>query len=67
MCVSLLLRYNLLFTLLYLFILGPPKLFSKLEMMFIISRNIEEGGASSNEPLEDAYEMVLLYHLLSFV
>jgi tetratricopeptide (TPR) repeat protein len=35
--------------------LGPPRLFSKLEMMFIISRNIEE---SAKEPSDEAYGMV---------
>ena len=38
--------------------IGPPKLFSKLEMMFIISRNIEEGSKNRDVPMSDAYEMV---------
>ena len=38
--------------------IGPPKLFSKLEMMFIISRNIEQGSRNRDAPMADAYEMV---------
>jgi tetratricopeptide (TPR) repeat protein len=38
--------------------LGPPRLFSKLEMMFIISRNIEESAKDKDEPCDDAYGMV---------
>ncbi len=37
---------------------GPPRFFSKLDMMFIISRNIEEEGMKQGEPNEEAYEMV---------
>ena len=36
----------------------PPRFFSKLDMMFIISRNIEEEGTKKGEPNEEAYEMV---------
>ena len=35
---------------------GPPRFFSKLDMMFIISRNIEEEGTKKGEPNEEAYE-----------
>jgi hypothetical protein len=38
--------------------IGPPRFFSKLEMMFIISRNIEEGNKDKDEPSDDAFEMV---------
>lgn len=38
--------------------IGPPKLFSKIEMMMIISRNLEELGTDSEESGEDAYRMV---------
>lgn len=37
--------------------LGPPKLFSKLEMMVIISRIIEEGGGD-DDGNDEAYRMV---------
>jgi tetratricopeptide (TPR) repeat protein len=37
---------------------GPPRFFNKLDMMFIISRNIEEEGTKRGEPNEEAYEMV---------
>ena len=38
--------------------IGPPKLFSKLDMMFIISRNIEESNKNKDDDGADAYEMV---------
>lgn len=38
--------------------IGPPKLFTKLEMMIIISRTIEEGTADDDVEEEDAYKMV---------
>ena len=44
--------------------IGPPKLFSKLEMMFIISRNIEQGMKNKDVPLADAYEMVYEHVIL---
>lgn len=37
---------------------GPPKHFSKLEMMFIISRNIEAESRANEGSNEDAYLMV---------
>jgi len=37
---------------------GPPRFFSKLDMMFIISRNIDEEGSVNGESNEEAYEMV---------
>lgn len=37
---------------------GPPRLFSKLEMMMIISRTIEEEHANDDTEEEDAYKMV---------
>jgi len=37
---------------------GPPKHFNKLQMMFIISRNIEEEQRHSDEASDDAYLMV---------
>ena len=46
--------------------LGPPRLFSKLEMMFIISRNIEESAKDKDEPCDDAYEMVRISHPFLF-
>lgn len=58
--------------------IGPPKFFSKLEMMMILSRNIEESGklASSTgtgagtgteEPSDDAYEMVYTHLVIEQV
>jgi hypothetical protein len=38
--------------------IGPPKFFTKLEMMCIISRNIEEAGKSTDDNSDDAYKMV---------
>lgn len=38
--------------------MGPPRLFSQLEMMFIISRNIEASSRDKDEPSDDAYGMV---------
>jgi len=40
---------------------GPPRFFSKLDMMFVISRNIDEEGATNGEPNEEAYEMVFTH------
>ena len=40
---------------------GPPRFFSKLDMMFIISRNIDEEGSLTGEPNEEAYEMVFTH------
>lgn len=37
---------------------GPPKFFSKLDMMFLISRNIEENSKQRGENCDDAYRMV---------
>lgn len=37
---------------------GPPRYFSKLEMMFLISRNIEENSKLRGENCDDAYRMV---------
>jgi tetratricopeptide (TPR) repeat protein len=46
---------------------GPPKLFSKLEMMMIISRTIEEAAADDDTEEEGAFKMVrhivALYHM----
>ena len=47
--------------------IGPPKLFSKLEMMFIISRNIEQGSKNKDVALVDAYEMVYEHVVLEGV
>lgn len=45
--------------------LGPPKFFSKLEMMVVISRLIEEGGGDEEDGGNDeAYQMVSPLHLL---
>lgn len=38
--------------------IGPPKYFNKLQMMFIISRNIEEESRNSETGSDDAYLMV---------
>jgi tetratricopeptide (TPR) repeat protein len=38
--------------------LGPPKLTTKLDMMFIISRNIEESSGTHDEAHDEAYRMV---------
>ena len=37
---------------------GPPRYFSKLEMMFLISRNIEENAKRRGDQCEDAYRIV---------
>lgn len=37
---------------------GPPRYFSKLEMMFLISRNIEENAKRRGENCDDAYRIV---------
>lgn len=37
---------------------GPPKLFSKLDMMFLVSRNIEASSRDTDEITNDAYQMV---------
>ncbi len=37
---------------------GPPKLFTKLEMMMIISRTIEESTADDDAEEDDAFKMV---------
>ncbi len=37
---------------------GPPKLFSKLDMMFLVSRNIEASNRDADEATNDAYQMV---------
>ena len=48
--------------------IGPPKFFTKLEMMIIISRTIEEQQAASEEEgEEEAYRMVWLFILLYFI
>lgn len=44
--------------------IGPPKLFSKLEVMIIISRTIEEQTADEETEQEDAYRMVRTIVLL---
>jgi hypothetical protein len=44
--------------------IGPPRLFSKIEMMIIISRNLEEMGTESEESGEDAYKMVHAHLIL---
>ncbi len=38
--------------------LGPPRMFTKLEMMFLMSRNIEEGSKEKDEACDNAYDMV---------
>jgi tetratricopeptide (TPR) repeat protein len=37
---------------------GPPRFFSKIEMMTIISRNLEEMGMEGEEDSDNAYRMV---------
>jgi len=45
---------------------GPPRYFSQIEMMTIISRNLEEMNADGEgEDNEDAYRMVRFVHLKS--
>ena len=44
--------------------IGPPRLFTRLDMMFIVARTLEESTADSDEPVEDGYRMVH-HHLLS--
>lgn len=41
--------------------LGPPKFFSKLEMMMIISRTIEQESANEDSEEDGAYKMVCTY------
>jgi hypothetical protein len=43
---------------------GPPRLFSKLEMMIIISRTIEEQTVDDDVEEEDAYKMVHAHMIL---
>lgn len=38
--------------------IGPPKLFSRLDMMFIVARTLEESTQDSDDPVEDGYRMV---------
>lgn len=46
---------------------GPPKLFTKLEMMMIISRTIEESTADDDAEEDDAFKMVrFLAHRIAF-
>ena len=44
--------------------IGPPRLFTRLDMMFIVARTLEESTADSDEPVEDGYKMVH-HHLIS--
>lgn len=44
--------------------IGPPRLFSRLDMMFIVARTLEEATKDSDEPVEDGYKMVH-HHLTS--
>ena len=44
--------------------IGPPRLFTRLDMMFIVARTLEESTADSDEPVEDGYRMVH-HHLIS--
>jgi tetratricopeptide (TPR) repeat protein len=45
--------------------IGPPKLFSKLEMMCIISRNIEESSRGADDS-NDPYKMVFNHPIVRF-
>ena len=44
--------------------LGPPRLFTKLEMMMIISRTIEEHHRNEDSEQDDAYRMVHAHLIL---
>jgi len=38
--------------------IGPPRLFSRLDMMFIVARSLEEASKDDETPIEDGYRMV---------
>ena len=37
---------------------GPPKLFTRLDVMFIVARNLEQSTQDDDVPVEDGYRMV---------
>lgn len=43
---------------------GPPRLFNKLDMMFIVARTLEEQASQSGNVIDDGYKMVH-HHLVS--